>query len=519
MNQQMVIDPSALELDDIYRGLPKQGSLLVSTNDPERMIRQMEQIGFVAMEIVSIYDENERATIQAFKGKHGPCQFNGWTALYSGKALAALDDDMHLLIRDVPIEVCDKTKTVFSLLPYHGLIKCRNNDKKILEHPIVAENIDFEQGMAMLYEKVNNSHPADNDRIALFYAGPFKALILDDGTFVRRGRTNSVPNIAAVRLMKGEHFFSPRGRHLLPEPVFFHQRYAAEGSMFLNETFKVLPVYGDKPPPDLAQLKTIGKPLNQRLLDTIEKQRKYFVLVGSDTTQPGGCCPSQEVTEANLLSRHGILSAYREPATGDACPVTVYSFRDELTITDVGIESKIDSALRQQVSDHLGSRTTLTWKTIARWVLLVFVVISLLLAAKKCRETRFDTAGDQEVLSLLNPQKTDVVQLILFHNEKRCFQCLEMERLASEVVNESFGHISKNGKLVFTTIAMDNPQFSSLNGRYGLFSTTLVLVRYDSGMITGEKPLMNTGSLYRDENAFKAQLQADLQHFIDTTND
>ncbi len=519
MNKPMLIKPSNLELDDAYRGMPPFSSILVSTSDPETTLRQMEKIGFVGLQVGSTSEENEPTTIHAFKGKHGPCHFTGWTAVYSGIALAALDDDLHLLVKDTRLTVCAKTKTVFSLSAYHGLIKCSNQNKTETEIQKLETVLDFEQGMAMVYEKVKNHSLIVSERITLFYPGPFKALILHDGTVVRRGRSNSVPMNVAGSLMKSERFLPSKSQDEVPPPVLFQERYSTDGSLFINEDFNAAPVSVESVSPDFFRLKTIRKPLQKRLLETIERQRKYFVLVGSDINEQGGCCPSQEVTDANDLSRYGILSAYSEPSTGDACPVTIYSFRDELTFSDSGIESVINSALRRQVRDHLYHTSSLHWKTITRRILLVFVAISLLLAIKKCHETRTGNADDQHVVALLNPQKKDVVQLILFHNEKRCFQCLEMERLALEAIRESHGELLDSGQLVFSTITMDDPRFSTLAGRYGLFASSLVLVRFEGATIIREKPLHQTGSLYRDEYTFKAQLKADVQQFIDTAHD
>ncbi len=516
MNEKILTNPTPPELDDAFRSMPNFTSLTVSSEDMIELLKEMEKVGFVGMEILPATGGRDANRIRAYKGKHGPCYFNGGLAFYTGHAFAAIDDDLHLFIKDIPTIVCDKTKNILSLPPFKSLVKCITVMNGQTAHPDTVE--DLEQGISFIFEKLKDLESNAEEGASLFYPGPFKALILRDGTILRRGRCNSIPGTEVSGLIKADRCFISKNEDL-PSREYFQDMYKTSGSLFINDEFNIQKIGDENQSTDLSQLKNIGQQLKKRLLNTIENQRRYFVLVGSDMEEYGGCCPSKEVTDANMLARHGILSAYREPSSGESCPVTLYSFKDELAFSDGGFTAVSNEPLRRKVLSFLKGRSRFGWKNIVRWILLIFVGISLLFAVKQCRETRFDRASDQEVILLLNPQKTTQVQLILFHNQKRCFQCLEMERLTREVLDESYGEMMKNGQLKFTTIIMDNSQFSSLTGRYGLFSATLLLVRFDNSNIIHEQLLLQTGTLYKSESSFKTRLKDDLQQFIATTHE
>jgi len=510
MNQTKLINPTFLELDDAYRGLPQFSSLMVSTNQPESTLSGMEQIGFVAISLILDFDKPNQATVKAYKGKHGPCQFHGDIAIYTGKGLAALDDDLHLLVKDTPYVICEKTKRVFALPPYKSTVVCQSAGEEDSSKTIK----DFEGGISILMEILKESSDHSADRMNIFYPGPFLLLILRDGTILRRGRCNSVPAALAANLIKKEECSACRDE-TAKKPEYFQSNYSLHGSLFMKETLPVISlVENQSAEADFSQFGSIDAALRKRLLNAVAKQQKYFVLVGSDMDEESGCCPSQEVTDANRLARHGVLSSLRESTPGDSCPVTIFAFRKELERNERGFSSNMNVSFRKKVEVYLNRRQSAVWKSIVKWMLLAFVGISLALAVKQCHELNIEKAAENEVVSLLNPTGKKQIQLILFHNQKRCFQCLEMERQVKQVVEEYFSDASENGEFVFKSIVMDDPQFIGLTERYQLFAATLVAVDFDGEKLIREKPLLQTGSLYRDESAFKAQLRKDIEELL-----
>ncbi len=510
MNQTMLINPSFLELDDVYRGLPQYDSLMVLTNQAESTLSNLEKIGFVALSITSKLENFGQTTIKGYKGKHGPCHFHGDTANYTGQALAALDDDLHLLVKNKPFEVCEKTKHVLTLPPYQSTVLCQTIEEGHLPNTIK----DFEEGISVLLEILKNTTEHSADRKYICYPGPFRLLILQDGTIVRRGICNSVPMGIVEELMKKEGCTAcmyPGTRM----PEYFQDNYSMHGSLFMQESLQVKPmVEKQSPEADFSQLGSIGADIKKRLFNVIAKQQKYFVLVGSDMADQSGCCPSLEVTDANRLARHGVLSSLREATQGDSCPVTIFAFRDELDTSGSGFTSSMNFPFRKEVEEYLKRKPIISWKPIVKWALLAFVSISLVFAVKQCHELNFVKADQRVMVRLLNPAGNTQVQLILFHNQRRCFQCLEIERQAKEVVEDYFSVETERGDLAFKSIAMDDPQFIGLAERYQLFAATLVIVDFDGENVILEKPLLQTGSLYRDEQAFKTQLKKDIEELL-----
>ncbi len=57
-------------------------------------------------------------TIEAFKGKDGPCLDRRQAVIYNGPWKAVIDDDGHKLIRGKRMAVCDKTFNIYSREPY-----------------------------------------------------------------------------------------------------------------------------------------------------------------------------------------------------------------------------------------------------------------------------------------------------------------------------------------------------------------------------------------------------------------
>lgn len=62
--------------------------------------------------------EFRSVTIQAFKGKEGPCLERKQAVIYNGPWKAVIDDDGHTLFRGKRMAVCDKTYHLYSQAPY-----------------------------------------------------------------------------------------------------------------------------------------------------------------------------------------------------------------------------------------------------------------------------------------------------------------------------------------------------------------------------------------------------------------
>ncbi|MGF1656975.1 MAG: methyltransferase domain-containing protein [Verrucomicrobiales bacterium] len=93
----------------------------------EGFLKAFEEAGFYGIEILKFDQEPWRTvegiefrsmTIQAFKGKQGPCFERKQAVIYRGPFKEVLDDDGHRLERGVRYAVCDKTFQLYKKSPY-----------------------------------------------------------------------------------------------------------------------------------------------------------------------------------------------------------------------------------------------------------------------------------------------------------------------------------------------------------------------------------------------------------------
>ena len=86
-----------------------------------------EEAGFYGLEILSRQEEPwavvegiefRSMTLQAYKGKEGPCLDRKQAVIYNGPWKAVYDDDGHKLIRGQRMAVCDKTFNIYARDPY-----------------------------------------------------------------------------------------------------------------------------------------------------------------------------------------------------------------------------------------------------------------------------------------------------------------------------------------------------------------------------------------------------------------
>ena len=95
----------------------------------ENFLKAFEDAGFYGIELVKFETkpwqtvegiEFRSVTVQAFKGKQGPCFERNQAVVYQGPFKSVLDDDGHRFDRGVRMAVCDKTFKLLRSGPYAG---------------------------------------------------------------------------------------------------------------------------------------------------------------------------------------------------------------------------------------------------------------------------------------------------------------------------------------------------------------------------------------------------------------
>ena len=93
----------------------------------DRFLSAFEEAGFYGISILERQAEPwavvegiefRSLTVQAFKGKEGPCLDRKQAVVYNGPWKSVMDDDGHTLYRGQRMAVCDKTFTIYSQAPY-----------------------------------------------------------------------------------------------------------------------------------------------------------------------------------------------------------------------------------------------------------------------------------------------------------------------------------------------------------------------------------------------------------------
>jgi SAM-dependent methyltransferase len=143
--------------EEIFRVLKKGGRAVISDivsdeevpehlqNDPELwsgcisgalteegFLQAFSDAGFYGIQILKRDDkpwqtvegiEFRSVTIEAFKGKQGPCFERNQAVIYRGPFREVLDDDNHRMERGVRYAVCDKTYNLYRKAPYRAFFE------------------------------------------------------------------------------------------------------------------------------------------------------------------------------------------------------------------------------------------------------------------------------------------------------------------------------------------------------------------------------------------------------------
>jgi hypothetical protein len=154
---------------------------------------------------------------------------------------------------------------------------------------------------------------------------------------------------------------------------------------------------------------------------------------------------------------------------------------------------------------------------ILKWILIAFVVVSCALAVRRCHHQ--SQIPDSISYNQLQPLVDGQIQLVLFHNKKRCHQCLQMEDFAEEVLIDRFGRGMENKSLVFKTITIDEPESQGLVRQFGIFAATLMLMEFNDDQLIYARVVTRGPELYQEENDFKEYLSQELSEILPASDE
>jgi hypothetical protein len=510
-------NPDKLELNNAYRSMGRyeEINIFVTLDNLVQTLQEMEATGFVGMKVNYLNSTSLSASIIAYKAKAGPCYETGRSVVYYGAALAVLDDDNHLLFAGQKTPVCEKTANVYEMPVYDKLVSCSDPDpvliKELHEQPLPFDCNTFESDNEKLFREVKETDEAEK-LVNMFYPGPFRLLILDDGRIVHRGESVAVPESETDMLVEKDGLFrSSLG--FIREPKGFKEIYRLDGARCLLENRPVFKISSKEVSTNLNALDKISENLKDQLLKLIKENKKYFILTGSDKDDKLGCCPSEIVSEANGLTRSGILGSFRQAVPEESCPVTIYAYKNEIDVIDFKPQFRIDSSFRKIIKDKLQKKSGNKFESFSKWILLSFITVSLILGYFKLHDST-DSFTLKSLFEQLAPDTENQKMIILFHFTERCNLCLNMEKFINDILNYNYLQQVEDRDLRFVLMTIDDPANKNLVERFEITSATIVLVKFEN---KEEKNVIVLGNIWeysQDEPVFKEKLIKELEQFL-----
>lgn len=161
-------------------------------------------------------------------------------------------------------------------------------------------------------------------------------------------------------------------------------------------------------------------------------------------------------------------------------------------------------------------------KTLIRWTLLAFVVVSLgYLGVSEFRKTGAVNPAEAPPIEINTPpaslaktvsasdENTPVAPVhkviaYYFHNTQRCKTCLKIERWSHEALKDRFGDRFATGELEWRLVNMEQPPNEHFVQDYGLVTSSLVFVDLLDGEQRNWINMEDVWSLvHTDEQEFK----------------
>jgi hypothetical protein len=105
-----------------------------------------------------------------------------------------------------------------------------------------------------------------------------------------------------------------------------------------------------------------------------------------------------------------------------------------------------------------------------------------------------------------------------FHRQARCRTCLAMEAYAREALEGAFPDALESGELEWHAVNLDRTESEHFVREYNLTSSALVLVNWEQGQRREWRDLKEIWHLVRDEQAFKAYVEAEARAYLESAS-
>lgn len=146
-----------------------------------------------------------------------------------------------------------------------------------------------------------------------------------------------------------------------------------------------------------------------------------------------------------------------------------------------------------------------------RYALTLAVCLSCLSCQTSSLSNRQDgasSAGDRPAAAVQakSAASVPVVYAYYFHRTFRCISCQTMEDLAARTMEERFSQEAQNGRVVWRSVNIDEPEGKALGQQFNARGSELVVARMEDGVCTDSKRLDDLWGLKDRPEAFSEYL-------------
>ena len=108
-----------------------------------------------------------------------------------------------------------------------------------------------------------------------------------------------------------------------------------------------------------------------------------------------------------------------------------------------------------------------------------------------------------------------VVEVLYFHGDMRCRNCVAMERAAKELLEEQYKEKTDNGKIVFKEIDITTPEGEKIGDKYQVSWSSLIIATND-GKAEKHLDLTKEGFKYavKEKQKFKDILSENIDSYL-----
>ncbi|MEI7904659.1 MAG: hypothetical protein WCI43_04515, partial [Candidatus Firestonebacteria bacterium] len=201
----ITLDSQAVSaIEKAYSRLPARGTLTVKTDELRisGVASRLEKLGFMGL---TLDFSEKKIFITCYKGKTGPAYETGRSAKLKSTLLAAvIDDDNRLLFNSTAVS--EKTAQIYMAGLYKDYVEVSEPSAELFSKLQSAPDLfDSDRQEAAAEELKKSLLPGkEKPEAAVVYMGPFKILILRNGTMIRRCQPVLLSKETA-RLLEGEN--------------------------------------------------------------------------------------------------------------------------------------------------------------------------------------------------------------------------------------------------------------------------------------------------------------------------